>query len=71
MNDKFKELASLATEYCIEKGVNDAWIWEQKYAELIIRECMDQCNDGDSTYFISQRFGVGDRIGGKYQEIDE
>ena len=30
----------------------------QKFAELIVRECIAQCNDGDSRWFIAQHFGV-------------
>lgn len=30
----------------------------EKFAELIVRECIAQCNDGDSKYFISTHFGV-------------
>jgi len=31
---------------------------KEKFAELIVRECMAQCNDGDSKYFIARHFGV-------------
>lgn len=30
----------------------------EKFAELIVRECIAQCNDGDSRWFIAQHFGV-------------
>ena len=31
---------------------------KEKFAELIVRECIAQCNDGDSRWFIAQHFGV-------------
>ena len=30
----------------------------EKFAELIVRECIAQCNDGDSRWFIAQHFGI-------------
>ena len=30
----------------------------QEFAELIARECIAQCNDGDSQYFIATHFGI-------------
>jgi len=32
--------------------------FNEKFAELIVQECMAQCNDGDSKYFIATHFGV-------------
>jgi hypothetical protein len=41
MNEKFKELALKAANYCGETPVvNVPWIWEQKYFEYIIRDIM-------------------------------
>jgi hypothetical protein len=28
------------------------------FAELIVKECIAQCNDGDSRYFIATHFGI-------------
>lgn len=41
MNERYKDLAHQATEWCHEhaKGPPVAWEWEQKFAELIIRDC--------------------------------
>ena len=33
-------------------------IWPAEFAELIIQECIAQCNDGDSAYFIASHFGI-------------
>lgn len=42
-------------------STTDPWIsMVQKFAELIVRECIAQCNDGDSQYFIAKHFGVED-----------
>jgi hypothetical protein len=60
MNQRIKELAEQA-------GFMDSWFSEsgddcerelKEFAELIVRECMAQCNDGDSKYFIATHFGV-------------
>jgi hypothetical protein len=31
---------------------------KEKFAELLVQECIAQCNDGDSQWFIAQHFGV-------------
>ena len=43
MNDKIKELAQEATEWCREnaQGTPVAWEWENRFAELIVREVPD------------------------------
>jgi hypothetical protein len=30
----------------------------ERYTELIVQECIAQCNDGDSKYFIATHFGL-------------
>lgn len=43
MSKLTRELAKQAADYCIENaGVFEtmAWHWEDRYAELIVRECM-------------------------------
>jgi len=56
IDDLYKQ-ARLDAGY--EKGfeatVQDVY---QRFAELIVRECIAQCNDGDSRWFIAQHFGV-------------
>lgn len=44
MNDRYKELACEAAEWCKQyaEGTPVAWEWEQKFAELIIQECTEQ-----------------------------
>lgn len=46
MNNRFKELALEATVWCehYAKGTPTAWEWEQKFAELIVQECVGQVN---------------------------
>lgn len=45
MNNRFKELALEATVWCehYAKGTPTAWEWEQKFAELIVQECVKVC----------------------------
>jgi hypothetical protein len=40
MNNKFKELANKATDLCVAEGKPTPWLWEETYAQLIIRECL-------------------------------
>jgi len=39
MNNIYKELARQATDYCVDRKENKAWLWEEKFAELIVKEC--------------------------------
>jgi hypothetical protein len=59
MNEHIKQLAEQAYQLC-GKHSNDynGPAFTEKFAELIIRECIAQCNDGDSRWFIAQHFGV-------------
>lgn len=44
MNNRYKELAYEATTWCEQnaKGTPVAWEWEAKFAELVVRECVEQ-----------------------------
>jgi hypothetical protein len=55
MNERIQQLALQAREYAnskepYEKIKNKAWIdvYDEKFAELIVRECINQCADNDS-----------------------
>jgi hypothetical protein len=41
MNERIKELAEQAENACAHIGQNFAWEWEQKFAELIIKDCAE------------------------------
>ena len=43
--NKLRELANKATQYCIDSEVNSAWVWEEKFAELIVRECAEAARE--------------------------
>jgi hypothetical protein len=64
MNERIKELAGLAkimTEENINRKISknvELDVFVEKFAELIVRECIAQCNDGDSKYFIAKYFGI-------------
>ena len=66
MNERIRELWTQAeeeikAEYEDESRRNRRLyneIFLPKFAELIVRECIAQCNDGDSRWFIAQHFGV-------------
>ena len=76
MNERIRELAVQAIterlsidEYieALKKEPNDFYGFRvselQKFAELIVRECIAQCNDGDSRYFIATHFGIPEARG--------
>ena len=59
MNERIQQLADVAAEF-IEAG-SGSWtsdIFEQKFAELIVRECALQCNHNDDMDRILEHFGV-------------
>lgn len=65
MNDLYKALYIQAVDSCVEEcskdGINHAWLWERKYAELIVRECLEQCQislDDFSYCRIAEHFGM-------------
>lgn len=39
MNERIKALAYQADKECVDAGLNQAWEWEKRFAELIILEC--------------------------------
>ena len=60
MNEKIKALSQKAgaigiwNDYMPFQGMIDL----DKFAELIVLECVAQCNDGDSQHFIKTHFGI-------------
>jgi hypothetical protein len=64
MNERIKELAVQTHLFTDYEGTPQYKVWGftdaglEKFAELIVRECIAQCNDGDSRWFIAQHFGV-------------
>jgi hypothetical protein len=53
MNERILELARQ-----VWPDPNTSHVNHKKFAELIVRECIAQCNDGDSRYFIATHFGI-------------
>lgn len=41
MNERYKEIATIAADWCVDNITvfPVSWEWEKKYAELIIKEC--------------------------------
>lgn len=63
MNNRYKELSCLAFDHAVEKASNDAWIWEEKFAELIIQECINLSKNNNHALYsledvIRNHFGV-------------
>ena len=64
MNERLEELADQATEYCKTQPREMARsLWEEKFAELIVRECADIAKTAEpyrSDDLILRHFGVID-----------
>ena len=64
MNERIKLLAEQAKCYADENSAhylqNPHWIetFEQKFAELIVRECADVCSNVLDYHAILEKFGV-------------
>ena len=59
MNERIKELIEECTDRHFSECIGGLETFDkEKFAELIVKECMAQCNDGDSKYFIAEHFGV-------------
>jgi hypothetical protein len=60
MNERIKELAEQARK----KPLGNSWCYtnptefEQKFAELIVRECIANCDDLNSMKYIANHFGI-------------
>ena len=74
MNERIKELALQAMTYVTHNPkankLNSGDMFDEKFAELIVRECVGICNDtNDASYLngviagrkIKQHFGVEER----------
>ena len=61
MNERIQELAEQATTYIepVPGQSGEGWIFDkEKFAELIVRECADQCMNVLDYHAILKRFGV-------------
>ena len=48
MNERIKELSHIADEYANDTGLVSPWwneIFEEKFAELIVKECINCCDE--------------------------
>lgn len=72
MNERIKLLAEQARQYAFAKVENsqDPTEWSSKYynemfddkfAELIVRECICQCDDENSQKYIMSHFGFTEK----------
>jgi hypothetical protein len=60
MNERIKELAEQATniEYGVDNGFDRVTFDKEKFAELIVMECADQCTIILDYHAILAHFGV-------------
>jgi len=72
MNERIRQLAEQARQYAFAKVENsqDPTEWSSKYynemfddkfAELIVRECICQCDDENSQKYIMSHFGFTEK----------
>lgn len=65
------KLYAQAVDFCVEQGpnpdgTNKAWLWEEKFVELVVKECMDLTNWDKVEMSAEQRIRLG-----VYQDIRE
>jgi hypothetical protein len=65
MNERIQELKKQASAYASTKSKEAEewrWIYEEKFAELLIKECAEVAEDYDGAHYvgttIKQHFGV-------------
>ena len=58
MNERIKKLKEQATSYTWNGNDVTEELDEQKFAELIVRECIDNCLDATERDRIKEHFGV-------------
>ena len=59
MNERIRQLAEQAT-ICYSNG-QERTFDKQKFAELIVRECICQCDDENSQKYIMSHFGFTEK----------
>ena len=57
MNERIKELAEQASDAVAGNAFSMAR-YNEKFAELIVRECICQCDDENSQKYIMAHFGM-------------
>ena len=58
MNDLYQDIYYEAHNRCFTESNSDAWTWEKRYAELIVRECLEQVSDFLDKQRIIKHFGL-------------
>ena len=58
MNERIKKLKEQATSYTWNGNDVTEELDEKKFAELIVRECIDNCLDATERDRIKEHFGV-------------
>lgn len=62
MKQQFVErLYQEAVDACVAAGINEAWLWEQKFADLVVKEAAIICErvypEGSPLHLVSLGFG--------------
>jgi hypothetical protein len=61
MNKRIQELAQQARKNSVRWGVYTEEEFYEKFAELIVRECICQCDDENSQKYIMSHFGFTEK----------
>jgi hypothetical protein len=60
MNGLYQDLYYQASMQCFFEGESDAWTWEKRYAELIVKECLSQMSDHLDKQRVIKHFELED-----------
>lgn len=52
-----RRIAEEATLFCSNKGVQQAWLWEEKFAEYIIEYCAKIAEDASDLKLPASTYG--------------
>ena len=59
MNERIRELVEKS--YIYDKQNDSSFFNKEKFAELIVRECICQCDDENSQKYIMSHFGFTEK----------
>jgi hypothetical protein len=61
MNTKIRELATQAFDHCCETYKDSdgpvPWVWEEKFGELVVEECLKVLDPSDDLTSMNEEYG--------------
>lgn len=61
MNDLYQDLYYITSIQCAKEGKSEAWKWEERYAEAIVKECLSQMSDHLDKQRVIKHFGIKEK----------